>query len=58
MKKVPGNVRRELKDKKYEALVNNLPIDGEYFYNSSISCLSENERLSKKIFLEDITFLS
>lgn len=37
LKKVPGNMGRELKDKKHRVLLNNLPIDGENFYNNSIS---------------------
>ena len=34
MKKVPGNMGIELKDKKHGELVNNLPINGKTFYNS------------------------
>lgn len=43
MKKVPGNMGIELKDKKQGELVNNLPVDGENFSNNSISYLSEKD---------------
>lgn len=47
MKKVPGNMGVELKEKKHE-LVNNLPINGKNFCNYSASYLGEKQKLSKK----------
>jgi len=47
MKKVPGNMGVELKEKKHE-LVNNVPINGKNFCNYSASYLGGKQKLSKK----------
>ena len=47
MKKVPGNMGVELKEKKHE-WVNNVPINGKNFCNYSASYLGERQKLSKK----------
>lgn len=47
MKKVPGNIGVELKEKKHD-LVNNVPINGKNFCNYSASYLGKKQKLSKK----------
>uniref|UniRef100_M3XVG8 Uncharacterized protein n=1 Tax=Mustela putorius furo TaxID=9669 RepID=M3XVG8_MUSPF len=61
MKKVPGNVGRELKDNKYEALVNNLPINGGKVNVSNLDSIlgdmriklpqKEREKLTENLLL-------
>ncbi|XP_059005624.1 uncharacterized protein LOC131816702 [Mustela lutreola] len=61
MKKVPGNVGRELKDNKYEALVNNLPINGGKVNVSNVDSIlgdmriklpqKEREKLTENLLL-------
>lgn len=58
MKKVPGNMGIELKNEKHWELVNNLPTDGNNFYNNAISYLSEKERMFKKTFKRCYCFIS